>query len=53
MVTFVLCLLIADSSTKKGVYKQGTVRAGGPCCVKIVFALLTKVIAVYTQFFIL
>ncbi len=46
----VLGLLIVDGSIEERDYKQDTVRAGSPYSVKIVFALLTEVIAVHMQF---
>ena len=50
---FVLGLSIADGLTEEQGCKQSTIRAGGPCCVKMVFALLTKVIVVYVRLFII
>ena len=49
-MAFVLDPLIADGPTEEGSCKQGTIGAGGPCCVEMVLALLTKVIAVHVQF---
>lgn len=52
IATLMLSPLIADSSTEEKSYKQGMVEVSGPCYVKMVFALLTKVIAIHVQFFI-
>lgn len=48
----VIDLLIINSLIEERDCKQGVVRAGGPCYIKIVFTQLTEVIAVYVQFFI-
>lgn len=52
IVILVLGPLIADGLTEEKYYKHDTVGADSACCVKMVFILLTKVIAVYMQFFI-
>ena len=48
-----LGLSIADGPTEERDCKRGTIGAGGPCCVKIVFTLLRKVITVHVRFFII
>lgn len=44
--------LIANSLTEEKGYKQDTIRSGNSSYIKILFILLTKVIAIYMQFFI-
>ena len=46
-------LLIANISTEEKNYKRDMVRAGSSYYIKTVFALLTEVIAIYVQFFII
>ena len=53
VAAFVLGLSIADSLTEERNCKQDTIRAAGPYGIEIVFARLTKVIAVHMRFFII
>ena len=50
LTAFVLSISKADSTTEKWSYKWGMIYSGGAWSFKMVFILLTKVIAIYVKF---
>lgn len=50
ILALVLSPLVADGPSKKRNYKWNTLWASSPNCVKVIFTLLTKVIAIHMRF---